>query len=142
MTQPNPNINPSPLFVVSTSSEDPSLALAGTIAEAADDRKAGDILLLSVTEISYLTDYFIIATGFSRAQVRAICNSIENAVEEQHERVPDRVEGKSAGSWIVLDYGEAIAHILLPEEREYYNLEAFWGHAKRIDYQFDRAVGE
>lgn len=142
MTQPNPNINPSPLFVVSTPSGDSSLPLARTIAEAADDRKAADILLLGVTEISYLTDYFIITTGFSRAQVRAICNSIENTVEEQYERLPERIEGKTEGSWIVLDYGDAIAHILLPEEREYYNLEAFWGHAERIDCQFDRTVGE
>lgn len=142
MTQQNPNINPSPLVVVSAPPENASFALAQTIAEAADDRKAADILLLGVAEISYLTDYFIIATGFSRAQVRAICNSIENAVEEQYDRDPDRVEGKTEGSWIVLDYGDAIAHILLPEEREYYNLEAFWGHAERIEFQLERAVGE
>ena len=143
MTQQNSSINTlSPLSVVSTPPEDSSLAIARIIVEAADDRQAGDILLLNVTGVCYLADYFIIATGFSRTQVRAICNAIEDAVEEQLECLPHRIEGKAEGSWIVLDYGDAIAHILLPEEREYYNLEAFWGHAERIDYQFDRAAGE
>jgi ribosome-associated protein len=109
--------------------------LARTIAEAADDRKAADIVLLKVVEISYLTDYFVIATGFSRAQVRAIADSIEEKVEKECGRHPLRVEGKAEGSWIVQDYGDAIAHILLPQEREFYNLEAFWGHAERIVFQ-------
>lgn len=109
--------------------------LAWTIAEAADDRKAADIVLLKVVEISYLTDYFVIATGFSRAQVRAIADSIEEKVEKEFGRHPLRVEGKAEGSWIVQDYGDAIAHILLPQEREFYNLEAFWGHAERIVFQ-------
>lgn len=109
--------------------------LARTIAEAADDRKAADIVLLKVVEISYLTDYFVIATGFSRTQVRAIADSIEEKVEKEFGRHPLRVEGKAEGSWIVQDYGNAIAHILLPQEREFYNLEAFWGHAERIVFQ-------
>lgn len=114
---------------------DPSFQLAWTMADAADDRKAGDIILLSVADVCYLADYFLIVTGYSTTQVRAISNSIENQVEEKLQRHPQRVEGKSEGSWILLDYGDAIAHILLPQEREFYNLEAFWGHAERIEFQ-------
>ncbi|MGL5807434.1 MAG: ribosome silencing factor [Xenococcaceae cyanobacterium] len=108
--------------------------LAKTIAEAADDRKAADLVFLRVVEVSYLTDYFVLATGFSRAQVRAIADSIEEKVELELGRNPARIEGKTDASWILLDYGDVIVHVFLPEEREFYSLEAFWGHAERIEF--------
>ncbi len=103
-----------------------------TIASAADDRKAADLVVLKVTDVTYLADYFVIATGFSRTQVRAIADSIDKKVEEIYQRLPLQTEGKSDGIWILQDYGEVIVHIFLPEEREFYNLEAFWGHAQRF----------
>ncbi len=109
-------------------------ALALAIAEAADDRKAGDITVLQTGDISYLADYFVIVTGFSNVQVRAIANAIEDAVEEQFERLPLRSEGANEGRWVVKDYGEVIAHIFMPDDRDYYDLEAFWGHAERIEF--------
>lgn len=111
-----------------------SQQLALTIAQAADNRKAEDITLLNVLEVSYLTDVFVIATGFSTAQVRAISSEVQEKVESEWQRKPLRVQGESEASWVVLDYGEVIVHIMLPAEREYYNLEAFWGHAERIDF--------
>ncbi|MEG3439283.1 ribosome silencing factor [Pannus brasiliensis CCIBt3594] len=118
---------------------DPNLdKLVQTIANAADDRKAGDITILKVADISYLADYFIIVTGYSTTQVRAIADSIEAAVELECDRVPRRVEGKAEGSWILQDFGDAIVHIFLPKEREFYNLEAFWGHAERLPSPTDR----
>ena len=108
--------------------------LAWKIAEAADDKKAGNIVLLQVQEVSYLADYFVIATGFSTTQLRAISQSIEKQLVDKYNRYPIRVEGKNQGNWVVIDYGEVIVHIFLPEEREYYNLEAFWGHAERKDF--------
>lgn len=119
----------------SPDSLDSSWELVKTIAEAADDRKAGDIVVLQVAEVSYLTDYFAIVTGFSKTQVRAICDGIEDRVEKELQRRPLRTEGKTDGVWVLLDYGDAIAHIMMPAEREFYNLEAFWGHAERIDFQ-------
>lgn len=112
--------------------DDNSLGLALTITEAAEDRKGEDILVLKVVGISYLADYFILITGFSRVQVRAISQAIEAKVNEVWKRQPLRVEGLSEGTWVLQDYGDAIVHILMPEEREFYNLEAFWGHAERI----------
>ncbi|MEL6777904.1 MAG: ribosome silencing factor [Cyanobacteria bacterium J06597_16] len=109
-------------------------ALALAIAEAADDRKGGNINVLQVGDISYLADYFVIVTGFSKVQVRAIANSIEDAVEEKFERLPLRTEGMSEGRWVLKDYGEVIVHIFMPDDREYYDLEAFWGHAERIEF--------
>lgn len=109
-------------------------ALALAIAEAADDRKAGDITILQTCDISYLADYFVIVTGFSNVQVRAIANAIDHAVAEKFGREPLRTEGVSEGRWILKDYGEVIAHIFLPADREYYDLEAFWGHATRLPF--------
>jgi ribosome-associated protein len=114
--------------------DEASKALALAIAEAADDRKAGNITILQTGDISYLADYFVIATGFSAVQVRAIANSIEAAIKEQFDRLPLRTEGLSEGRWVLQDYGEVIVHIFMPDDREYYDLEAFWGHAERIPF--------
>lgn len=114
------------------SSDESSHQLALTIAQAAEDRKGTDIVLLKVTDVSYLTDYFVIVTGFSNVQIRAIASSIDDKVQEQLQRQPLRVEGQAQGNWVLMDYGDVIAHIFLPKERSFYNLEAFWGHAEQI----------
>jgi ribosome-associated protein len=111
-----------------------SKELALTIAEAADDRKAGDIAILDVGEISYITEYFVVLTGFSRTQVRAIADAIDEKLSQEYYREPIGVEGKNDASWIVQDYGDVIVHIFMPKEREFYNLEAFWGHAPRVEF--------
>lgn len=112
-----------------------SLTLAQMIAEAADDRKAEDIVLLKVDEVSYLADYFVLATGFSTTQVRAIANAIEAKLKDTHELLPIRSEGHGEAAWILQDYGNVIVHVFLPQEREFYNLEAFWGHAENIPFE-------
>lgn len=119
---------------------DTSSQLALTVAQTADDRKGGNIVVLKVTEVSSLADYFVIVTGFSKAQVRAIGQSVEDAVEQQWQRRPLRKEGQTESSWTVLDYGEVIVHVLMPQQREYYNLEAFWAHAERIEFSTPGAI--
>jgi ribosome-associated protein len=128
------NSNFTTLTIQETASEPLITPLVQTIAEAAEDRKAGEITILKVDEVSYLTDYFIIITGFSRTQVKAIADAIDDRVSQIHQKLPLRVEGKTEASWILQDYGDVIIHIFLPEEREFYNLEAFWGHAQRIPF--------
>jgi len=66
--------------------------------------------------------------------VRAISQSIEDQVETTWQRRPLRTEGQADGSWLLQDYGEVIVHIMLPQEREFYNLEAFWGHAEYVEF--------
>ncbi|MGO8019883.1 ribosome silencing factor, partial [Rhizobium leguminosarum] len=83
-------------------------------------------------EVSYLADYFVMMTGYSKVQVRAIAQAIEGKVETELQRRPIRTEGKVEGSWVLQDYGDVIVHIMMPKEREFYNLEAFWIHAERI----------
>src|SRR5512135_2252676 len=84
--------------------EEVSGKLARTIAEAGSERKAGEILLLRVAEVSYLSDYFVMMTGYSRVQVRAIASAIEATVESDLQRRPLRTEGKAEGSWVLQDY--------------------------------------
>jgi ribosome-associated protein len=136
MTQPFPG-QPATVNDVApaASADEDALKLAYAIAAAADERKAGNITILQVGDVSYLADYFVVATGFSAVQVRAITRSIEATLEDDWNRRPLRVEGQGEGSWIVMDYGEVIAHIFMPEARDFYDLEAFWGHANQVVYQ-------
>jgi len=113
--------------------EDFTYKMSVIAAEAADDRKAEDILVIAVGEVSVLADYFVIATGRSKAQVRAIANGIKTKITEEFHREPIRSAGESDAGWILQDYGDVIVHIMMPTEREFYSLEAFWGHAPRIN---------
>jgi ribosome-associated protein len=111
-----------------------SEVLARQAAEACDDRKAVDIRLIRVDEVSSLADWFVISSGLSDVQVRAIARSVEDKIEAETGRLPLRREGQSEGRWVLLDYGEVIVHVLLPEERSYYDLESFWGHGEQVRY--------
>ena len=111
-----------------------SRALALLAAEACDDRKAVDIRLIRVEEISSLADYFVICSGLTEVQVRAIARSVEDSLELEAGRLPLRREGQSEGRWVLLDYGELIVHVLTPQERSYYDLESFWGHGEQELY--------
>ncbi|MFM2430972.1 MAG: hypothetical protein RLZZ511_2185 [Cyanobacteriota bacterium] len=113
---------------------DPSEKMAWVIADAADDRKAGDIVLIKIGDVSVIADYLIIATGFSTVQVRAIANSIDDKMKEVYGRKARALQGYSEGTWILADYGDVIAHVMLPDEREYYGLEAFWSHGETTQF--------
>ena len=128
MLKPTMLVNPTDL-------DNSTHKLVQLIASSAEDRKAADLVILKVNQISYLTDYFLIMTGFSRTQVKAIAEAIEEKVAQDLGKTPLRVEGKSEALWVVQDYGDVIVHIFLPEERQFYNLEAFWGHAERLELE-------
>lgn len=108
--------------------------LARLAAEACDDRKAVDIRLIHIEAISSLADWFVICSGLTDVQVRAIARSVEDSLEEAAGRLPLRREGVSEGRWVVLDYGELIVHVLTPQERSFYDLESFWGHGGQERY--------
>lgn len=123
-----------------TAASDPSEKLAWLIADAADDRKAADIILIKIDQVSVLADYLVIVTGFSNVQVRAIANSIDDKVEEVLERQPKSIQGQNDGTWVLVDYGDVIAHVMMPDEREYYDLEAFWSHGEVSRFEPKPAV--
>ncbi|MGA7952122.1 MAG: ribosome silencing factor [Gloeobacterales cyanobacterium] len=118
-------------------SKSSSLDLAYTCAQAADERKGQEILLIEVGKASIIADYFVVVTGLSRTQVRAIAKGIEEAMEVYHDRKPLRIEGSSEASWILQDFGDVIVHIFLPPERAFYQLEAFWSQVPQTPYQPD-----
>ncbi|MCT0202720.1 ribosome silencing factor [Synechococcus sp. CS-602] len=108
--------------------------LARLAAEACDDRKAVDICLIRVDEVSSLADWFVICSGLSDVQVRAIARSVEDRLELEATRLPRGKEGQREGHWVLLDYGELIVHVLSARDREYYDLEAFWGHGEQVPF--------
>ncbi len=112
--------------------EDPIYRMALRAVAAAEERKAGDILLLDVQEVSTLADYFLLVTGYSHTQVRAIANAIQQKLEEEGQ-LPRRIEGLQAATWVLLDYADIIVHILTPQERDFYDLDTFWGEARQVE---------
>ena len=114
--------------------------LAIIAARAADDKKGGNPLILSVGETVTITDYFVIASGTNRRQVMAIAAGVEEAVREAAELSPVSVEGLEQGSWVLLDYGSFVVHVFLDETREFYDLERLWADSPRLAWA-DATVG-
>ena len=112
-----------------------SAAMARLAAEACDDRRAMDIVLIRVEEVAYLTDWFVICSGGSPVQVRAIARSVEETLGEKARRRPLRLEGVLEGRWVLLDYGELIVHVMGAQERQFYDLEGFWSHGELHTHQ-------
>jgi ribosome-associated protein len=100
-------------------------------ARAASDRKAADLVVLDLREVSTFTEYFFICTGASTRQVQAISNAIEEALLENGKR-PHHIEGYSSAEWILLDYGDFIAHVFGPASRRFYDLERLWRDAPLV----------
>ena len=103
--------------------------LAAAIARLAEDRKALDIVQLDLRGIIGYTDYFVICSGRSERQTKAIHDGIRDGMKQRFGRLPGRVEGVSGARWILLDYLDVIVHVFTPETREYYHLEQLWGEA-------------
>lgn len=108
----------------------PSRKITETVAALALDRKATDVVVLDLREISSVTDYFVICTGRSDVHVRAIVERIETGLAEREEH-PLAREGVTHGSWALLDYGDVVVHVFQPDTRAFYDLERLWGQAPR-----------
>jgi ribosome-associated protein len=103
--------------------------MAVEIAELASDRKALDIVQLDLRGMIGYADYFVIGTGRTDRQTRAIHDAIHQGLKTDHGLLPRRVEGLSEARWILLDYLDVVVHIFTPETRDYYRLEQLWGEA-------------
>lgn len=102
------------------------------IVEAADRKKAEDIIALDVHKISYVADYFVIMQADSERQVKAIADTIEENAEKNG-IVIKQVEGKNSGTWILIDLSDVIVHVFKTETRRFYNLEKLWSEAPLAD---------
>jgi ribosome-associated protein len=108
-----------------------SLEIARKIVDAAEDKKAADIVLLEVIELTSMADYFVICSGGSERQLGAIGDGIAEKLRAEGVRPIGR-EGGSNSHWTLLDFGAVIVHIFAPPERDYYQLERHWAKAKTI----------
>ena len=99
--------------------------------DLASDKKAVDIVLLRMTEVTTMADYFVICSGRSDRQLQALASGIVDELRTDGIR-PLGVEGRGAARWVLLDYGSVIVHLFGPEEREYYGLEQLWSHAAPV----------
>jgi ribosome-associated protein len=95
------------------------------------EKKAKDLIILKVKELSAFADYFIIASGTSDRQVRAIATAIQENLKKA-EILPLGIEGEAAGQWILMDYNDVIIHIFLDTVRTFYDLERLWSEAPRM----------
>jgi ribosome-associated protein len=109
-----------------------SRKLALLCRELADNKKAEDIAILNVAELSSVTDYFVIASGTSEPHLRAIVDEITDTLREDHDLRPKAIDGTLQTAWIVLDYFDVIVHIMRRDVRERYDLETLWGDAPRL----------
>ncbi|KAL3643151.1 hypothetical protein CASFOL_013966 [Castilleja foliolosa] len=112
-----------------------SLAFAVALAKVASDVKAADIKLLFVKPLVYWTRFFIIATAFSRPQIDAIGSRVRDLAETQYGRTA--TGDYKPNSWTLLDFGDVVVHVFLPQQRGYYNLEEFYANATPIELPFE-----
>ena len=100
------------------------------ICEAANDRKAGDILVMEMSEKSSMGDYFVVMSALSTVRVKAIVDHIEDSMEKHGFRALHK-EGLSEAHWVLMDYGDIVVHVFYHETRKFYSLETLWGDAPR-----------
>lgn len=106
-----------------------SEALAQRIAEIASDRKAIDVRILDLRGMVGYTDFFVVCSGNTERQTKAIHDAIHQELKDADRLLPRRASGAREARWIVLDYLDCVVHILTPEAREFYRLETLWGEA-------------
>ena len=109
--------------------------ISQAIARAASDKKAEDIVILRMAELTTATDYFIVCSANTATQVRAIADNIEDELLEKHEKSYLHKEGYREGEWVLLDYGDCVAHVFMTESRAFYALERLWSDAPITHYE-------
>lgn len=110
------------------------LALAVAVAKATDDKKADDIVMLCMTDLLAVTDYFVICSASNRILMDAIGGEAEVRAQELGV-TPTGREGRADGGWLLIDFGAVVLHIFSTESREYYRLDKLWGGAPVCDWQ-------
>lgn len=112
----------------------PGREIAIFAAREADEKKGEGILVYDLHGLSDVTDYFVLITAQSKLQIRAILHAIEKGLKDRGVYVLGQ-EGDLNSQWMLLDYADCVIHVFSPELRQYYNLEALWGDAPRLDWQ-------
>jgi len=100
--------------------------------QALEDKKAQDIKVIDIGEVSTIADYFIIASGKNRSQIQAMCDNVDETLERAGVS-KKQTEGYQNANWVLMDYGDIIVHIFDTENRLFYDLERIWRDGKEID---------
>lgn len=108
---------------------------AKAAARAADEKTDGDTVVLDVGDVLSITGWFIITSGSSNRQVRAIAESVEEKLKELGGPAPLRIEGMDDGRWVLMDYGDMIVHVFDDETRAFYDLERLWRDVPVVDWR-------
>ena len=112
--------------------EKQSVVMAKLAIEALEDKKAEDIKVIDISEVSVLADYFIIAGGSNRSQIQALCDNVDEKLGRAG--YPSKqIEGYDTANWVLLDFGDVIVHIFDKENRLLYDLERIWRDGKQVD---------
>ncbi len=111
------------------------LEIAGFIANVMNDKKAEDIEILGIKDLTVIADYFVICTGRNSNQISSICDEIEEKLKDQGIKA-GHIEGLRSNNWILMDYGSVIVHIFSPADRDFYQLDKIWADAKKLSYTF------
>jgi len=114
--------------------ENKSKEMARIVCEALAEKKALDIKIINIEEISVLADYFIISSGSNRNQVQAMVDNVEEFMEKAGYR-PRQIEGYQTAHWILMDYGDIVIHVFDEENRLFYDLERIWRDGKSLDVE-------
>ncbi|RDU23042.1 ribosome silencing factor [Anaerosacchariphilus polymeriproducens] len=111
-----------------------SIEMAKIVYNSLDEKKAEDIKVIDISEISVVADYFIIASASNSSQLQALVDNVEESLDKAG-YLPKQIEGRNSGSWILLDYLDIIIHIFSKEDRLFYDLERIWRDGKEISVE-------
>ena len=101
------------------------------IYQALEDKKGEDIVMIDISQVSVLADYFVICSAGNDSQIQALVDNVDEKMHENGYQIRQQ-EGRNSGTWVLLDYGDVIVHIFERENRSFYNLERIWNDARRI----------
>lgn len=102
------------------------------ICQALLEKKGHDIEVLHIEPLTTLTEYFVICSATSTTQVKALADSVDFHLKNDHQMMPHHTEGFDSAQWILLDYGSVLVHVFMPEAREFYKLERLWKDGTRV----------
>lgn len=119
-------------IMISENGKDRSAELARIAISALEDKKAEDVRVIDIGDVSVLADYFIIANGNNRTQVQAMADEVEQRLGRAGAE-PKQIEGYQTGNWVLLDFGDVIIHIFDAQNRLFYDLERIWKDGRQID---------
>lgn len=101
------------------------------IYQALEDKKGEDIVMIDISQVSVLADYFVICSASNDSQIQALVDNVDEKMHENGYQIRQQ-EGRNSGTWVLLDYGDVIVHIFERENRSFYNLERIWNDGRRI----------